>query len=355
MLSKLIKTGISLFLGVTLIASAGVMSMAYEEEVDYSVVFNGEKLVFDQDPINVNDRVLVPMRGIFEAYGADVEWDEVNRIVTATTDDTVIELTIDADRAYINNKRVALDVPAIIVEETGRTMVPVRFVSEALDADVDWDEATYTVIINAVIEEEEPPVEEPHEPENAIFEEIDDIDYDEGFFSTQEGIKGSCYLTCLGMISSNLNYEEIFASHVYLLNGKSVEQHDWYGLLEKLNIVRTDFYDLKGTSSAYKVQVVTDLLKKNPEGVIVRFLNGSQSHYIVCKGFEDGKIIANDPVGQICVPIDDTWVGYSMFDGYNAAIEGMVLAEAYKIGDGSFSWDFLDEGQEDLEGEEAEE
>ena len=110
MLSKLIKTGISLFLGVTLIASAGVMSMAYEEEVDYSVVFNGEKLVFDQDPINVNDRVLVPMRGIFEAYGADVEWDEVNRIVTATTDDTVIELTIDADRAYINNKRVVFSI-----------------------------------------------------------------------------------------------------------------------------------------------------------------------------------------------------------------------------------------------------
>ena len=43
-----------------------------------------------------------------------------------------------------------------------------------------------------------------------------------------------------------------------------------------------------------------------------------------------------------------------MFDGYNAAIEGMVLAEAYKIGGGSFSWDFLDEGQENLEGEEAE-
>ena len=354
MLSKFIKTGISLFVGATLFASAGVMAMAYEEEVDYSVVFNGEKLVFDQDPINVNDRVLVPMRGIFEAYGADVEWDEVNRIVTATAGDTVIELTIDADRAYINGERCVLDVPAMIVEETGRTMVPVRFVSEALKADVDWDETTYTVIINAVKEEEEPPVEVPDEPENAIFGDIDDIDYEEGFFSTQEGIKGSCYLTCLGMIASNLNDEEIYASHVYRLNENSVEQHNWKGLLEKLNIVRTDYYDLKGSSSKYKIQIVTELLRDNPEGVIVRFLNGGSSHYIVCKGFENGKIIASDPVGQICVPIDDTWVGYSMFDGYNAAIEGMVLAEAYKIGDGSFSWDFLDEGQEDLEGEEAE-
>ncbi|MDO4481709.1 MAG: copper amine oxidase N-terminal domain-containing protein [Bacillota bacterium] len=354
MIKKLIKIGVSIFLGTVLFAAGCAAVFAADEQVEYSVMFNGQKLVFDQDPVNVNDRVLVPMRGIFEAYGAEVDWDPDSRVVIAVSGDTEIELAIDSKISYINGKKHILDSPAIIVGD--RTMVPVRFVSEALDAKVDWDEDTYTVIISAEIK---PDNSKPDEGigNGAIFKDIDDIIWDTGFFSTQDGIKGACYLTCLGMISSNLNGEKIRASHVYILNRNSVEQHDWYGLLDKLNIVRTDYHNLKGQSAEQKIKIITDLLKKNPEGVIVRFINGSgASHYIVCKGFEDGKLIANDPVGQIYVPLDETWVGYSMFNGYEAAVNGIVLAEAYNKGSGKFSWDFLKEDpkDEEPEGEETE-
>lgn len=353
MINRLIKIGISIFLGTVLFAAGcAAIFAASEDEVEYSVVFNGQKLVFDQDPVNVNDRVLVPMRGIFEAYGAEVDWDPDSMVVIAVSGDTEIELAIDSEISYINGKKHILDSPAIIVGD--RTMVPVRFVSEALDAKVDWDEDTYTVIIEAEIKPNDP---EPDEGtgNGAVFKDIDDIIYDEGFFSTQEGIKGACYLTCLGMISSNLNDEEIRASHVYKLNKNSVEQHDWYGLLDRLNIVRTDYHNLKGQTAEHKIKTITDLLRKNPEGVIVRFINSAgSSHYIVCKGFEDGKLIANDPVGQIYVPLDETWVGYSMFNGYESAVGGIVLAEAYDKGNGKFSWDFLNDDPKDEEPEDEE-
>ncbi len=99
-------------------------------------------------------------------------------------------------------------------------------------------------------------------------------------------------------------------------------------------------------SSREKITKITDLLSASSEGVITRFLNGNQSHYVVVKGFEDGKIIVNDPVGQSYVPLDECWTGYSMFTNYDDAIAGIVLVESYNKGNSTFSWDFLDKDVE---------
>ena len=112
---------------------------------EYKVLLNGRYLVFDQPPINRNDRILVPMRAIFEALGADVDWDDGLRKVTGTMEDRQVQLIIGDNTAYINATPVLLDVPAMI--ENSRTLVPVRFISESLDADVDWDGTTKTAII----------------------------------------------------------------------------------------------------------------------------------------------------------------------------------------------------------------
>ena len=77
------------------------------------------------------------MRKIFESLGADVEWDEAARTITAIRDDVTVVLTIDKDTAAINGESVSLDSPAIISGD--RTMVPLRFVSEALGCEVSWD------------------------------------------------------------------------------------------------------------------------------------------------------------------------------------------------------------------------
>ncbi|NPV90756.1 MAG: copper amine oxidase N-terminal domain-containing protein [Firmicutes bacterium] len=90
---------------------------------------------------------MVPMRVIFEALGATVQWDDATKTVTATKDATVIKLTIGSETAYKNDESVSLDAPGMIVDD--RTLVPLRFVSEALGAQVAWDGATQTVSITS--------------------------------------------------------------------------------------------------------------------------------------------------------------------------------------------------------------
>ena len=93
----------------------------------------------------VQGRFLVPMRGIFEDLGANVVWDGNTRTVTGKKGNTSIILTIDSNLARVNGENIKLDVPATIIK--GRTFVPTRFVSEALGADVKWDEVARVATI----------------------------------------------------------------------------------------------------------------------------------------------------------------------------------------------------------------
>lgn len=102
-----------------------------------SVYVDGKKLSVNQDPFMKDNRVLVPMRSIFNALGATVAWNAQTKTVTATKDGRKIELTIDSKRAKIDGKMYMLDVAPTISGQ--QTFVPTRFVSEALGASVKWD------------------------------------------------------------------------------------------------------------------------------------------------------------------------------------------------------------------------
>ncbi len=110
-----------------------------------SVVLNGNKLSFDVPPVIENGRTLVPLRTIFEALGADISWDNPSQTVTAVRGDTTITLQIGASSALKNSQPVNLDVPGKIV--AGRTMVPLRFVSEAMGCKVAWSSETEAIVV----------------------------------------------------------------------------------------------------------------------------------------------------------------------------------------------------------------
>ncbi|MFJ7887610.1 stalk domain-containing protein [Lysinibacillus xylanilyticus] len=112
-----------------------------------TIYVDGVQLKTDQPPAMVQGRVMLPLRAIFEALDASVDWDRKKQTVTATKGDTTVVLKIKSRVATINNKTVTLDVPAQILG--GRTMVPVRFVSEALGQDVDWNSRSQVVTINS--------------------------------------------------------------------------------------------------------------------------------------------------------------------------------------------------------------
>lgn len=112
---------------------------------EVKVILNGKILNFEKSPIIQNDRTLVPLRAIFEAMGASVDWDGLTQTVTSTKKSTTIKLTIGSNVLYKNGSAITLDVPAQLIGDY--TMVPARAVAEAFDADVSWDGNTRTVYI----------------------------------------------------------------------------------------------------------------------------------------------------------------------------------------------------------------
>lgn len=110
-----------------------------------SLYVDNQKLSPAVPPVIVDGRTLVPMRAIFEALGAQVSWDDASMTATAAKADTIVSIQVGNQTAYAGGQAHALDVPAQLIQ--GHTMVPARFVSEALHAKVDWDAKTQTVCI----------------------------------------------------------------------------------------------------------------------------------------------------------------------------------------------------------------
>lgn len=111
-----------------------------------SVTVNGNYVTFDQPPIIVDDRTLVPVRAIFESLGATVEWHPDTQTVVAQKDGMSVMLQIGSNIMSLGCEMIELDVPAQIIND--RTLVPARAVAEAFECLVDWDDTTRTVIIN---------------------------------------------------------------------------------------------------------------------------------------------------------------------------------------------------------------
>jgi hypothetical protein len=128
---------------------AGLTSMAVAQTpAPYVKVFvDGSPVYFDQAPVMANGRVLVPLRGVFERLGATVAWDAASQTVLAERGATSVSLRIGSPQAFVNGQAQFLDVPAMLVG--GRTLVPLRFVSQTLGADVNWDATTSTVQITS--------------------------------------------------------------------------------------------------------------------------------------------------------------------------------------------------------------
>ena len=138
------KRILCLMLTLALLISSFAFQTAFAED-DIKVLVNGKSLTMDQPPVLVNDRTLVPVRAIFEALGAKVDWNNDTNTAKGVLGNTTVEIQIENTVAKVNGKDVTLDVPAKLISD--RTLVPVRFISESLGAKVDWNNDTQTVII----------------------------------------------------------------------------------------------------------------------------------------------------------------------------------------------------------------
>ncbi|PIU54745.1 MAG: hypothetical protein COS89_09200, partial [Deltaproteobacteria bacterium CG07_land_8_20_14_0_80_38_7] len=98
---------------------------------------NGEEVALTEAPFIYKGRVFVPIRFISETFGAQVIWDAIFKIVTINLNSQILRLQVGNLTADVNGKTASLDVAPIIKNNT--TFVPIRFISEAFGASVDWD------------------------------------------------------------------------------------------------------------------------------------------------------------------------------------------------------------------------
>ena len=122
--------------------AAAIPAMAAD---DISVILNGQQISFDVPPQIINERTMVPVRAIFEALGAVVEWDGSTQTVNSSKNSVNISMKIGDTTMYVNGKAVALDSPPCVIDE--RTLVPVRAIAESFGINVDWDGTTSSVYL----------------------------------------------------------------------------------------------------------------------------------------------------------------------------------------------------------------
>lgn len=113
-----------------------------------NIKIGGQPLKSDVQPfINGDNRTVLPIRAIAEAFGAKVDWDQSTQIATITYGDKVVKIKIGDKTFEVNGQVFTMDTTAF--SKDGRTFLPARAIAEALGLKVGWDQATSTVTIDA--------------------------------------------------------------------------------------------------------------------------------------------------------------------------------------------------------------
>ncbi len=121
-------------------------SVATAQSPEIAVFVGDEWLELDVPPVIQEGRTLVPMRAILEALGAFVHWEAGEQKVTASKEGLKLEMWVGKPQAMVNGVEAMMDVPPRIID--GRTLIPLRFVSENLGEQVTWAPDLYAVGIN---------------------------------------------------------------------------------------------------------------------------------------------------------------------------------------------------------------
>ena len=142
---KTVILTLAFMLSLSVCASAKTLEFTMGVNSMYESSEGIESFELENAPYTKNDRTMVPVRIISERFGAEVGWDGEKNEITIVKGGKTIILTLGKAEAIVNGEVEALDVAP--EEFNGRTMVPLRFVSETLGMDVDYIAATEQVLI----------------------------------------------------------------------------------------------------------------------------------------------------------------------------------------------------------------
>lgn len=140
------------FIGTAAVLAALMVSNVMAGE-SISLKIDGTELECEVPPQIIDGRTMVPVRDIFEAVGAEVNWDSDTKTVTGIKGDTTVEMTVDSRTEFINGEAVEMDAAPVVTE--GRTLAPARYVAEAFGCSVEWD--AENKVVNIAVEDSDVP------------------------------------------------------------------------------------------------------------------------------------------------------------------------------------------------------
>ncbi|CAN5537716.1 hypothetical protein BH11ARM2_BH11ARM2_32530 [soil metagenome] len=124
---------------------SAVAAMGFVQQKIVVLVDNKPVEFRNEQPQTVQGRVMVPLRGVFEAIGAMVQYDPANHTIEASRNNESVGLRLGSKVAKKNGAEILLDVPPRVI--SGTTMVPLRFIAESMGAKVTFDKANNRVMI----------------------------------------------------------------------------------------------------------------------------------------------------------------------------------------------------------------
>ena len=158
-------------LAAFLIAAAAMSVSVQAADTSVNVVVNG--ITSPQQGVIVDSRTMVPVRGVTEQLGFEIEWDGDTKTATFTKNAIVIKMTAGEDHFYVNDLPITPDVPQAIIND--RFMLPLRAMCETIGAEVEWDGDTKTANIK-VSKDNLPSVPDILKPEENTDEQPEKIE-----------------------------------------------------------------------------------------------------------------------------------------------------------------------------------
>ena len=155
-------------LAVSLLAFP-VVQVSADENISLTV--NGKSVETQVPPTIIDGRTMVPVRDIFEACGAKVNWDANTKTITGEKGNTTVVMQIDSNMLFINEKVTEMDATPVIID--GRTLAPARDVAESFGGIVDWNAEDKVVMIDVYDSDED--VTETTTEETTVTEETTEV------------------------------------------------------------------------------------------------------------------------------------------------------------------------------------
>ena len=183
----------------SVIMSLSMIVLPVNAEEDIRVFLDGHKISFDVPPQIINDYTMVPMRAIFEALGYDVTWNDTDKSITAVNGSNMIFMKLLSNEMKYNDNVITLDIAPMSID--GRTLVPLRAVSETSGCTVEWNGETRTVVLNS------------NSSDDMVYDDISDI-----LSQIEEYISSGLYLEAMQLCENTENTRKLSSEDIVILD-----------------------------------------------------------------------------------------------------------------------------------------